>query len=154
MASRAVIEEFLSHEHLAFVGVSRDSKQFSASVYRELRDRGYGLVPVNPNADEVEGDRCFHDVRDVPDGIEGAIVMVPAEQSASVVKGCIDKGIPRVWLHKGAGPSSVSDEAIALCEQHGVAVVDGACPLMFTEPVAWFHRVHRFGRKLTGGLKA
>jgi uncharacterized protein len=76
--------------------------------------------------------------------------MVSGARSAEVVRACIDKGIPRVWLHRGAGPSSVSDEAVALCREHGVAVVDGACPLMFAEPVGWIHRAHRLGRRLAG----
>ena len=69
--------------------------------------------------------------------------MVPADASLGVVEACIEKGIPRVWLHKGAGPSSVSPDAVHVCRDHGVEVVDGACPMMFIEPVAWFHRVHR-----------
>lgn len=44
----------------------------------------------------------------------------------------------------------MSPEAVALCREHGIEVVDGACPLMFSEPVGWFHRVHRVGRRLTG----
>lgn len=154
MPTRTAIEDFLGQERLAFVGVSHDPKAFSASVYRELRDHGYELFPVNPGAEEIEGDRCFVSVAALPVDIDGAIVMVAAERSAGVVKDCIDHGIPRIWLHQGVGPSSVSEEAVALCREHGVEVVDGACPLMFTEPAAWFHRVHRLERKLIGRLPA
>ena len=154
MPSRAAIDDFLAQDHLAFVGVSHDPKEFSASVYRELRDRGYELHPVNPHAAEIEGDACVDSVAELPDGIDGAIVMVPADASADVVQACIDRGIPRVWLHKGAGPSSVSDEAVALCREHGIEVVDGACPMMFAEPVGWFHRVHRFEQVHTHHITA
>lgn len=143
----------MAQKRLAFVGASRDSKEFSANVYRQLRDRGYELFPVNPNADEIEGDTCYHSVTELPEGVDGAIVMVPAERSAGIVEECIEHDIPRVWLHKGAGPSSVSDDAVALCREHGIEVVDGACPMMFAEPVGWFHRVHRWGRKVSGGLE-
>jgi predicted CoA-binding protein len=78
--------------------------------------------------------------------------MVSSDHAAEVVQACIDRGIPRVWLHKGLGPSSVSDEAVGLCKEHGIEVVDGACPMMFAEPVGWFHRMHRGERKLTGRL--
>jgi hypothetical protein len=152
--NRATIDDFLSQKCLAFVGVSHDPKQFSASVYRELRSKGHPLLPVNPNADEIEGDRCYHSIVDLPSDVDGVIVMVPADRSASVVQECIDHGIPRVWLHKGVGPSSVSPEAVALCREHGIEVVDGECPLMFAEPVTWFHRVHRAERHLTGRLPA
>ena len=69
-----------------------------------------------------------------------------------MVQACIDRGIPRVWLHKGAGPSSVTDEAVALCREHGIEVVDGACPMMFMDDAAWLHRVHRWGREVTHHL--
>ena len=114
MVSTAVIDDFLAQQHLAFVGVSHEPKEFSATVYRELKAHGYELHPVNPHADAVDGDPCVSSVADLPDGIDGAIVMVPAAASASVVQECIDRGIPRVWLHQGAGPSSVTDEAVAL----------------------------------------
>lgn len=152
MVSRAVVDDFLAQQRLAFVGASHDPKEFSAAVYRELKQHGYQVFPVNPHAGEVDGDRCVPTVADLPEGIDGAIVMVPAERSAGVVQECIDHGIPHVWLHKGGGPSSVSDDAVALCREHGVEVVDGACPMMFMEDASWFHRVHRWERKVTGQL--
>jgi hypothetical protein len=48
-----------------------------------------------------------------------------------------------VWLFKGAAPGAVSDEAVQLCRDHNIAVIPGACPLMFLEPVHGVHRVHR-----------
>jgi len=152
MVSTAVIDDFLAQRHLAFVGVSHDPKEFSAGVYRELKSHGYELTPVNPHAEEIDGDRCWSSICEIPEGIDGAIVMVPADRSAEVVQECIDRGIPRVWLHKGGGPSSVSEEAVALCRDHGIEVVDGACPMMFMEDATWFHRAHRWGRSVTGHL--
>ena len=152
MVSSAVIEEFLAHRRLAFVGASSDPKEFSASVYRELKAHGYELHPVNPHAEEIDGDLCVPSVDALPDDVDGAIVMVPADAAEGVVQACIARGIPRVWLHKGGGPSSVSDEAVALCREHGVEVVDGACPMMFLDGATWFHRVHRWGRSATGHL--
>jgi predicted CoA-binding protein len=76
--------------------------------------------------------------------------MVPADRSAGVVREAIDRGIRRVWLHRGVGAGSVSQEALDLCRQHSIAVVDGACPFMFEEPVRSVHRVHRMfaGRRI------
>ncbi len=48
-----------------------------------------------------------------------------------------------VWLHRGVGTGAVSERAVELCREAGVAVVDGACPLMFAEPVGAFHKLHR-----------
>ena len=146
MPSRSVIDSFLAGRHLAVVGVSRDTKKFPNAVYRRLRDAGRTLYPVNPNAapGTLEGDTCYARLADVPDPVDGVLVMVPAERAAEVVQEAVDRGIRSVWLHRGSGPGAVSGEAVALCRDNGVAVVDGACPLMFEAPVRGVHRMHRF----------
>jgi uncharacterized protein len=145
MASRTVIDEFLSQEHVAFVGVSRNSKHFANVVYRSLREHGHTLYPVNPAADgaPLEGDPSFRRIGDVPEPLDGVLVMVPADDAAEVVREALERGAPRIWLHRGTGKGSVSDEAVRLCRDAGVPVVDGACPLMFEEPVKGIHRMHR-----------
>ncbi len=151
MPGRATIDEFLTQRHLAFVGVSRDTHQFANAVYRRLRDDGRVLYPVNAAAAgaPVEGDTSYATLAEVPDPVDGVVVMVPAPAAAAVVSDALARGVPRVWLHRGAGKGSVSEEAVRLCREAGVAVVDGACPLMFEEPVRGIHRIHRAvsGRK-------
>jgi len=146
MPDRTTIEDFLHQKHIALVGVSRDTRSFANVVYRQLRDAGHTMYPVNGNAltPILEGDACYARISKVPDPVDGVLVMVPARLAADVVRDAIARGIPRVWLHRGVGQGAVSREAVALCEQAGVAVVDGACPLMFLEPVKSVHRLHRF----------
>lgn len=145
MPDRPTIEEFLAQRRLAFVGVSRDSHQFANSVYRRLREGGRTLYPVNALAGgaPIEGDASFTSLSEVPDAVDGVVVMVPTSAAAALVRDAVAKGIPRVWLHRGAGRGSVSEEAVRLCRESGVAVVDGACPLMFEEPVRGVHWLHR-----------
>ena len=145
MPTHQAIDDFLAQKHLAFVGVSREPKQFANAVYRRLRDDGRVLYPVNRSeeAATIEGDVAYHQLTDVPDPVDGIVVMVPRPAEADVVRQAIERGIPRVWLHRGAGQGPVSAEAVRLCRDAGVAVVDGACPLMFEEPVRGVHRVHR-----------
>jgi predicted CoA-binding protein len=153
MIDPTVAEAFLARGRLAVIGASADRRGFGNTVYRELRDHGRDVVAVNPNTEAVEGDRCYPDLASVPGQIDGAIVMVNRTQSADAVRACAERGVPRVWLFKGlGGGGSVSDEAVELCEQNGLEVVVGACPLMFLEPVGWFHRVHRTVRHLNGSL--
>lgn len=149
MPSREIIDRFLAQRHIAVVGVSRDPKQFANAVYRQLRTDGRSVYPVNATAGgaPLEGDPSFERLAEVPHPLDGVVVMVAADRAADVVREAIDAGVPRVWLHKGVGRGSVSDEAVALCREHGIEVVDGACPMMFDEPVAAVHRVHRFFAK-------
>lgn len=152
MPERKIIDDFLAQQHLAVVGVSRDSKQFANSVYRRLRDGGRVLYPVNPSANgaPLEGDGSYRSLADVPDPVDGVLVMVPAALAAEVVQQAVARGIPRVWLHRGAGAGAVSAEAVKLCRDNGIAVVDGACPFMFDEPVRGVHKLHRLfsGRRI------
>jgi predicted CoA-binding protein len=105
---------------------------------------------VHPDADVLEGEQVYPSVARIPGSVDGAILMVPADASAGLVDECADAGIPRVWLHKGAGPGAVSDEAIARAKELNIKLVAGQCPLMFLRDAAWFHRLHALGKKLVG----
>ena len=148
-----IARSFLDLPRLAVVGVSADERKFGNVIYRKLRDAGRNVVAGNPGEETVAGDRCFASVKDVPDGIDGAIVMTPAEHSAGIVRDCIETGIRQVWLFKGIGaPGAMTDEALRLCEEAGVTTIAGACPLMFLEPVTGAHRLHRSIRHLRGAV--
>jgi predicted CoA-binding protein len=56
--SRAIIDDFLAHKRIAFVGVSRNASDFSRQLWGELKRRGYDLIPVNPDAAEIDGVPC------------------------------------------------------------------------------------------------
>lgn len=144
MPSREFVDRFLAQHHVAFVGVSRDPKQFSNAVYRHLRDGGRTMYPVHRDLDTIEGDRAYRRLADVPEPLDGVVIMVPIETMTEVVREAVDRGAPRVWLHRGLGQRDVPTETVELCRTHGVEVVDGACPLMFATPVHGAHRVHRF----------
>ena len=143
MPSRSVIDDFLAQDHLAFVGVSSNTKEFANSVYRHLRDGGRTMLPVHREAATIEGDTCHPTLAEVPDPVDGVVIMVPADAMADVAREAVERGIPRVWLHRGAGQPKVPQEAVDVCRDASVAVIDGACPLMFDEPVGGVHRLHR-----------
>jgi hypothetical protein len=144
MASRAVIDEFLQQRHLAFVGVSRDPKQFGNAVYRQLRDGGRTMYPIHAQAPTIEGDTAYARLADVPEPLDGVVVMLKPGPAEAFVGECVERGVPRVWLHRGFGAGADTDAAVRACRDAGIAVVDGACPMMFAEPVAAFHRVHHY----------
>jgi uncharacterized protein len=154
MPSLSVIEDFLSQKHVAVVGVSHQPKEFANLMVKDLRDHGYTVHPVNNSMATFEGGHCYASVKDITEPVDGVLVMVKPAAAVEVVRDCVDARVPRVWLHKGVGPGSVTAEAVALCRENGIAVVDGACPLMFLEPVGFAHRAHRGMRRLTGAFSA
>jgi hypothetical protein len=129
---------------VAVTGVSRTPKSHGSNVvYRRLRDRGYDVYAVNPNAEEVEGDRCYKDLRSIPGGVEAVVIGTRPEIAEDTVHECTELGIKHVWMHWGAGGSSVSKTATDYGRRHGITVIDGGCPLMFGPTADFGHRVLR-----------
>lgn len=148
----AAAHDFLAHRRIAVAGVSRTgTTEVANTVYRKLRDRGYGVVALNPSAEEVEGDPCYPDVASVDGRVDGVFIATAPEAAPEVVRSCMRAGVPRVWMHRSFGAGSVSEEAVALCREAGIAVIPGACPMMFLEPDVG-HRCMRWLLKWTGGL--
>ena len=136
--------EFLASKRVAVTGVSRHPKDHGSNVvYKRLRDRGYDVFAVNPNADEVEGDRCHHDLRSIPGGVEAVVIATKPETAEETMRECAELGIKHVWMHRGPGHGSVSDAATDYGRQHGIAVIDGGCPCMFGPTADLGHKAMR-----------
>jgi predicted CoA-binding protein len=136
---------FLTKRRVAVSGVSRTPKQHgSNNVYRRLRERGYDVFAVNPNADEVEGDRCYPDLKSIPGGVEAVVIGTRPEIAEETMRECAELGIEHVWMHRGPGAGSVSHAATEYGRQHGITVIDGGCPLMFEPTADLGHKIMRF----------
>ena len=144
------IEDFLAQKRLAMVGVSREPGSFSALLFKELTSRGYEVVPVNPNTPEVLGQKCFARVQDIEPPVEAALLMTAPTGTDVVVRDCAEAGIRRVWMYRATGQGAVSNQAIQFCQERGIRVVPGECPLMFLPQSGAIHRIHGWLRKLTG----
>lgn len=136
--------EFLSHTRVAVTGVSRDGDGHGANVvYNRLRDRGYEVFAVNPNATEVEGDRAYPDLASIPGGVEAVVIGTAPEHAPATVEECVELGIDHVWFHRGPGGGSANPEAARYGRDHGLSVIDGGCPCMFGPTADFGHRVMR-----------
>src|SRR6476661_4806154 len=145
--------EFLGHKRVAVTGVSRKPKNHgSNTVYKRLRERGYEVFAVNPNADEVEGDPCYHDLRSIPDGVDAVVIGTRPEIAEETMRECADLGVKHVWMHRGPGRGSVSEAAAAFGRSHGIAVIDGGCPCMFAPTADPGHKAMRVIFTLTGNV--
>jgi predicted CoA-binding protein len=136
--------EFLANKRVAVTGVSRTPKDHgSNTVYKRLRARGYEVFAVNPNADEVEGDPCYLDLKSIPGGVDAVVIGTRPEIAENTMRQCAELGIRRVWMHRGPGAGSVSEAATAYGRQHGITVIDGGCPLMFGPTADFGHKIMR-----------
>ncbi len=136
--------DFLACKRIAVTGVSRKAKDHGANtVFKRLRDRGYEVFAVNPNADEVEGARSYHDLESIPGGVDGVVIGTAPHRAEDTMRECDELGIKHVWMHRGPGTGSVSAAATAYGRQHGITVIDGGCPLMFEPTADLGHKVMR-----------
>ena len=149
-SSLEAIQNFLAEKRIAMIGVSRDPKSFSVSLFDELCRRGYEVIPVNPNVPNVKGHRCFARVQDVQPPIAAALLMTSPQATEKVVADCAEAGIRQIWMYRAGGSGAVSPKAVAFCRAKGIEVIPGECPFMFLPGAGGVHRFHGFFRKITG----
>jgi predicted CoA-binding protein len=146
---------FLTHKRVAVTGVSREPRDHGANVvYRRMRERGYDVFPVNPNAAVVEGDACYPDLRSIRGGVEAVVIATRPELAEATLQHCAELGIKHVWMHRGPGEGSVSPAAAAYGRRCGIAVIDGGCPRMFAPTADATHRAMRVILTLIGNARA
>jgi predicted CoA-binding protein len=148
------VAEFLSSGNIAVAGVSRDSRQPANAIYRKLRDSGYKVFAVNPNAAELEGGPCYPDLRAVPEQVKAVVIATHPGVSAQVVRECGELGIGHVWLHRSFGQGSVSEEAVRECQRREIDCIVGGCPMMYCDPVDVAHKCMRWILKIRGRVPA
>jgi uncharacterized protein len=149
----ALVQDFLDQKRIAVAGVSRAPATHGANaIYLRLRERGYTVFAVNPNAETVEGDRAYPDLRAIPGGVDGVVIATAPARAASIAQQCQELGIRRVWMHRGPAQTSVSPEAVAYCRANGISVIPGGCPLMYAPTSDTVHRCMRWVLERTGAV--
>lgn len=138
------IEHFLSGRRIAVTGVSRKGDVAANTVLKKLLSCGYEAIPVNPNADVLEGHSCYPEIAAIPQPVDGVVIATHPDVSALIVRQCAKAGVNKIWFHRSFGQGSVSEEALEACRQLGLNPIVGGCPLMFCDPIDPFHRIARW----------
>ena len=144
------VAAFLAGKRFAVAGVSRQPQQAANAIFRKLRDSGFEVLPINPNAAEVEGVRCYPDLASIQGDLDGVVIATPPAAALNIVRQCGEKGVRQVWFHRSFGTGSVSSEAVRECKARGIEAIVGGCPLMYCEPVDGGHRCIRWWLRLFG----
>ncbi len=152
--TKEAAEKFLSKKRIAVAGVSREGGGVHGGnpVYVRLRDRGYDVFPVNPNAEKVEGDLAYPNLSTIPGGVEAVVIATHPSVAGEVMKECIVLGIKHVWMHRGVGGGSVSHEAAEMGREAGLRVIEGGCPLMYGPTADVGHKVMKGVLSLVGRI--
>src|SRR5262245_44150630 len=102
MSSKAMIDRFVSLPALALMGMSRSGKKFGNFAYRALASKGYRVYPIHPDAKGINGIRCYSDFDELPEPIEGALIVLPPAKALDAIRKVAAAGIRSVWLQQGS----------------------------------------------------
>jgi predicted CoA-binding protein len=153
----AAAQDFLAQKRIAVAGVSRSGGAHSGNaIYERLKQRGYEVFAVNPNADEINGQPCYRSLEAIPGGVDGVVIATAPGAARGIIDDCVRLGIKRAWMHRSFGGGSVSPEAATAGRAGGVTVIEGGCPLMFDPTADGGHKFMRwclnvFGAKPVAG---
>lgn len=142
------ILDFVASKRLAIVGASRSGKKFGNMAASELKQRGYEVFYIHPQAESIDGQPCYRDLAAVAGKVDGVWICVSPQQSADAVRQAAAAGLKHVWLQQGAD----TPEALAAAREAGLEPITGKCILMYAQPVRSFHAWHRAFARLTGSL--
>ncbi len=136
MTTLRQIEEFIAAEPIALIGVSRNPKKFGYAAFKELKEKGMDIIPVNPYASEILGEKAYVDIKSLPSEVKSVIIMTRKNQTASVVRDAREKGLKHIWIQQMAD----SPEAKKEIEGSDINYICGECILMHYKP----HSIHKF----------
>jgi len=136
MTTLKQINDFIDSQPIAMVGVSRNPKKFGYAAFKELKEKGMKIIPVNPEADQILGEKCFQDVGKLPAEVKSILIITKKEKTAAVVREAKEKGIKQIWIQQ----SSDSKEALDELKGSDISYITGQCILMHYKP----HSIHKF----------
>ena len=136
MTTLKQINNFLDSQPIALVGASRNPKKFGYTAFKELKEKGMKIIPVNPYADEIMGEKSYPNVKMLPQEVRSIIVFTKKDQTASVIRDAKEKGIKQIWIQQMAD----SKEALEELKDTDINIITGECILMHYKP----HSIHKF----------
>jgi len=147
-----MVQNFLSQKRIAVVGVSDKRETGCNLAYKNFKENGYEVFPVNPRILTYDGVACYPDLRSIPKTPDAVFILAKPTVTNEIVQQCVELGIKHVWMHcmmgiklgLAASITSVSMEAVELCKAHDIHVIPGSCPNQFLRP--------DFGHKMMRGL--
>jgi predicted CoA-binding protein len=131
VADKSSRENFINQDIIAVVGVSRNKNKYGSIVYRDLKEKGFQLYPINPNMDEFDGETCYPDLQSLPVKVGGVVIIVPPEKTVNIVHQAKEAGISNIWMQPGAE----STDAIEYCWEFDINCMSGECIMMATQQV-------------------
>lgn len=148
MGKKESIDEFLAAKKFAMAGVSTNEKKFGYIVFKELREKGFDICPINPKVNEIDGVKCYSSVKDIPTGYDKLFIVTPKDTTDNILKEASEKGIKHVWIQQMAN----TKESSSVAQNLEIELIEKECIFMFAEPVTSIHKFHKMIWNLFGLL--
>ena len=117
-------KEFLKKENIfAVAGVSRNKEKYGFKVYDTLKKAGYKIYPINPTASEIDGEKCYPSLEELPEKPDVVITVVPPKVTDKIAEKCKELNINKIWMQ----PGSESKKSIDFCKKNNIEVIHSAC---------------------------
>jgi uncharacterized protein len=148
----SLVQDFLSQKSIAVVGVSDKRETGCNLAYTKFKESGYKVFGVNPRITTFHGDPCYPDLKSIPEKVDAVFILASPKVTDQIVQQCVDLGIKHVWMHcmmgtkpgLAASMTSVSQDAVKVCQENGISVIPGTCPNQYLKP--------DFGHKMMRGM--
>ncbi|NJE85938.1 CoA-binding protein [Thermococcus sp. CX2] len=115
-------------KRIALVGASPNPVKYGNIILRDLTRKGFEILPVNPNYDEIEGLKCYRSVRELPKDVDVIVFVVPPKVGIQVAKEAVEAGFKKLWFQPGAE----SEEIREFLESKGVEYSFHKCIMVET----------------------
>ena len=122
------IKKFLEiNNTIGFIGATIQKDKWGYKKYKQMKNAGYKIYPINPKYDEIDGEKCFNSIKELIDFLQKkpdyVITIVPPKVTLKVVEQCKMFNIDKIWMQ----PGSESENAISFCNENKIEVVSGIC---------------------------
>ena len=124
---KIIVEKFLDKKNVfAVVGASRNPEKYGYQVFKELKEAGYEVYPVNPNSKKILGVPCYRDLEELPKNPDVVNIVIPPLISKKIVEKCKKLGISKIWFQ----PGSESQEVLLFCEKNNIFCIHNLCIIL------------------------
>ena len=114
---------------IALIGASNDRSKYGNKIYRDLRNKGYNVTPINPKEEKIEGDRAYSSIEEMKELPDIANFVVPPPVAMKIAQNITNLGIKHLWFQPGSESKQLENW---LKNTDGIEYLINACIMVET----------------------
>lgn len=118
------LQQFINLDFVyAIVGATQTQEKYGYKVFTDLKTKGYKVIPVNPNYNEIDGEVCYPDLISLPDRPDVVVLIVGEKNAENTVRSCVDLNLDKIWFQ----PGSEYEPAVEIVKEAGFDYIVNEC---------------------------